>query len=153
MGVKSLQGSRSVVLDSWVRPASGGGAPKAPKARAPSRSTVDAWVPGPLGEVPRTVAVATAPLVVGVDPLGPVKNVDEAFDTIAASASGTAEVRRHTDNVMAWNMKWDLVNKAQKTFDFSYFSIERDAYGYAYLGALLAASVRGVKVTGITPGK
>jgi phosphatidylserine/phosphatidylglycerophosphate/cardiolipin synthase-like enzyme len=51
---------------------------------------------------------------------------------------------------MAWNMKWDLVTKAEKTIDFSYFSIERDAYGYAYLGALLAKQMQGVQVTGVT---
>ena len=78
------------------------------------------------------------------------KSAREAFDNLLCSASGPAKVRRVTDNVMAWNMKMDLVDKAQKTFDFSYFSIERDAYGYAYLGALLAARMRGVEVQGIT---
>lgn len=77
-------------------------------------------------------------------------SVDAAFDKLVSTAHGTALVRRMTDNVMAWNMKWDLVNKASKRFDFSYFSIERDPYGYAYMGALLAAKLRGVDVRGIT---
>jgi phosphatidylserine/phosphatidylglycerophosphate/cardiolipin synthase-like enzyme len=78
------------------------------------------------------------------------KNIDEAFNALPASSAAPGQVRRQTDNVMAWNMKWDLVNKAQKTFDFSYFSIERDAYGLAYMGALLDARMRGVEVNGIT---
>jgi len=77
------------------------------------------------------------------------RNIDEAFDSIKATASAPAEVRRHTDNVMAWNMKWDLATKATKTFDFSYFSVERDAYGFAYLGALLQQQYKGVQVTGV----
>ncbi len=82
--------------------------------------------------------------------MGDPKNIDEAFDQLKSSASGTTEVRRHTDNVMAWNSKWDLVTNAKKTVDFSYFSIERDAYGTAYMGALLAQQMKGVQVTGVT---
>jgi phosphatidylserine/phosphatidylglycerophosphate/cardiolipin synthase-like enzyme len=105
----------------------------APPVRSPlavSRSVVSTWPRTPAAPVPRSL--------------------DEAFDGLVASASGPALVRRHTDNVMAWNMKWALVTRAQRSFDFSYFSIERDAYGLAYLGALLDARLRGVEVNGVT---
>ena len=85
-----------------------------------------------------------------LDTLGHPKNIDQAFDQLVSSSSGPAQVRRHTDNVMAWNSKWDLVTNAKKTVDFSYFSIERDAYGYAYMGALLNQQMKGVQVTGVT---
>lgn len=130
-------------------PASGVATP-APVSSALAIAPTDALALAPADALAvRTAAIANSALT-HVNPLGDPKNIDEAFDTMIASSSGPAEVRRHTDNVMAWNMKWDLVTKAQKTFDFSYFSIERDAYGYAYMGALLDATMRGVKVTGIT---
>lgn len=79
----------------------------------------------------------------------PPRNVSEAFDDIKASSSGHTEVRRHVDNVMAWNMKWDLLTKAEKTLDFTYYTIERDPYGYGYLGGLINARYNGVQVTGL----
>lgn len=101
---------------------------------------------------PATAAAAPAavagPKAAGAPPMP--KSIDEAFETMPATATATGEVRRHADNVMSWNMKWDIVTGAKKTVDFSYFSIERDAYGYAYLGALLDAQLRGVQVSGVT---
>ncbi len=79
---------------------------------------------------------------------GSPRNIDIAFEQIASTSSGVGQVRRLTDNVMSWNMKWDLVTKAKKTFDFSYYTIERDSYGKAYLGALLYARIKGVEITG-----
>jgi len=136
--------------------------PKAPKAR-PARTELPngtaapslTGVPPPAAAAPSTASEALAAAAgtgpkYDYDQLGTPKNIDEAFDSLVSSASAPGEVRRHTDNVMAWNMKWDLVTKAQKTFDFSYFSIEQDAYGHAYLGALLNARLNGVQVNGIT---
>ena len=140
--------------------------PKSTKRATPAPATRPApaagWAPktaraaGPTAVAPKTIPEIAPPAVGGAAPaqqvaIGPTKprNIDEAFDAISATASAPAEVRRHVDNVMAWNMKWDLVTKAEKTFDFSYFSVERDAYGTAYLGALLQQQMKGVQVTGI----
>ena len=136
-----------------------------PPAAALAPKTAAGWGPKPtiaktVGVTPSTgfetaPARQTGPAIQVTAPTGPVigpkgpKNIDEAFDSIQASASAPAEVRRHVDNVMAWNMKWDLATKATKTFDFSYFSVERDAYGFAYLGALLQQQYKGVQVTGL----
>ncbi|MFO0599690.1 MAG: phospholipase D-like domain-containing protein [Myxococcaceae bacterium] len=98
---------------------------------------------------PQSAATASTSAAAAAGPAMP-KNIDEAFDTMPCTTSAVGEVRRHTDNVGAWNMKWDIVTSAKKTIDFSYFSIERDAYGYAYMGALLQAQMKGVQVTGIT---
>ncbi len=126
---------------------------KGPKPRpaahagAPAVSLNPPPPPATLGQ-----SSAAAPISSKVDllPKGDPKNIDEAFEQLVSTSSGPAEVRRHTDNVMAWNSKWDLVTKAQKTVDFSYFSIEQDAYGFAYLGALLTKQLQGVQVTGVT---
>lgn len=125
--------------------ANGPAAPQAtgftPTARAEARPTNAAVATTAVGAA-RAVALNDAPIPRPA-------SADQAFETLPCTSSGVGEVRRQTDNVMAWNMKWDIVTSAKKTLDFSYFSIERDAYGYAYLGALLDARFRGVEVTGI----
>lgn len=125
--------------------------PLPPPPAIESRLPAD-WQKARSIETPRGQSSVGAPISSPTDliPQGTPKNIDEAFDTLVSSASGPAQVRRATDNVQAWNMKWDLVTKATKTFDFSYFSVERDAYGHAYMGALLAQQLRGVQVTGVT---
>ncbi|MFO0727246.1 MAG: phospholipase D-like domain-containing protein [Myxococcota bacterium] len=82
----------------------------------------------------------------------PIPNdIDEAFETLPASSSGIAQTRRFADdNPLAWNMVLDLARSAEKTFDFSFFTIEKDPYGRAFLGAALYNQMRGVEVTGIT---
>ena len=131
---------------------SGGPTPQAGWGAKPRAATGPSTAPA----TPSTFNAAsvapktTAPVVTNAGPPGLPKNIDEAFETMPCTTSGTAEVRRHADNVMAWNMKWDIVTGAKKTMDFSYFSIERDAYGFAYMGAMLDAQMRGVQVTGVT---
>lgn len=123
------------------------------KGKAPGASAVTGATFQPAAPKAATSSAGAAGPVAaagGVSSAAKPRNIDEAFDQLQATSSGVGEVRRHVDNPMAWNMKWDLVTKAQKTFDFSYFSIEQDPYGHAYLGALLAAQMRGVQVTGIT---
>lgn len=79
------------------------------------------------------------------------KNVGEAFDNIKASSAGPAMVRRFADdNVASWNMILDLTRSATKTQDFSFFTIGKDAYGFAFLGGALYNQMRGVQVQGMT---
>lgn len=115
---------------------------EAPVAIAKPASTFEAAAPGP-----ETVPGAYVNSLVEL-PMP--KNIDEAFDTMPSTASGKALIRRHHDNVEAWHSKWDIVTGAKQTLDFSYFTIERDAYGFAYMGALLDAQMRGVQVRGMT---
>lgn len=83
--------------------------------------------------------------------LGKPRNVDHAFDTLLCSSTGKAQIRRFGDeNTHAWNMVLDLARKAEKSFDFSFFTIEQDPYGHAFVGAALYAQMRGVQVTGVT---
>lgn len=109
--------------------------PSAPASAKPSLSGASATA----------ATKAAAPVTPGLP-----KSIDEAFDTMPCTSTAVSQVRRQTDNVMAWNMKWDIVTGAKKSIDFSYFSIERDAYGHAYLGALLQQQLKGVQVTGVT---
>lgn len=83
--------------------------------------------------------------------LGMPKSAKEAFDTLLTSGAGPARVRRFADdNVGAWNMVLDLARSAEKTFDASFFTIEKDAYGLAFLGGALHAQLRGVQTQVLT---
>jgi putative cardiolipin synthase len=83
--------------------------------------------------------------------LGTPKSAKEAFDTLLTSGAGPARVRRFADdNVGAWNMVLDLIRKAEHSFDASFFTIEKDAYGLAFLGGALHAQLRGVETQILT---
>jgi hypothetical protein len=78
-------------------------------------------------------------------------SAEHAFDTIPATSTGQARVRRFADdNVNAWNMVLDLARSATKTMHFSFYTIEKDPYGWSFLGAALYNQLRGVQVTGMT---
>jgi cardiolipin synthase C len=82
--------------------------------------------------------------------LGKPKSAVDAFNTLLTSGSGPAQVRRFSDaNPMAWNMVLDVLASAKpgKELKSSFFTTEKDPYGWAYLGGLLFAQMRGVKVT------
>jgi phosphatidylserine/phosphatidylglycerophosphate/cardiolipin synthase-like enzyme len=123
------------------------GAPGAKAARAQAPAAPAPLEVGNLfnGADARVDTKALAPRQEGEPP----RSVGEAFDDIKATSSGHTQMRRHVDNVMAWNMKWDLLTKAEKSLDFTYYTIERDPYGYAYLGGLIDARYKGVDVKGL----
>lgn len=75
----------------------------------------------------------------------------DAFATLPCTSSGVGKVRRFADdNVNAWNMVLGLIRDAKKTQHFSFFSIEKDPYGWAFLGGALFNQMRGVQVSGMT---
>jgi phosphatidylserine/phosphatidylglycerophosphate/cardiolipin synthase-like enzyme len=84
------------------------------------------------------------------DELRKPKNAVDAFNTLLSSGSGKALVRRFgDDNPMAWNHVLDVIASARPggALKSSFFTTEKDAYGWSYLGGLLYAQMRGVHVT------
>jgi putative cardiolipin synthase len=74
-----------------------------------------------------------------------------AYDTLPCTSAGAGKVRRFADdNVNAWNMVLSMLRGAEKTLDFSFFTIEKDPYGWAFLGGALYAQMRGVETRGMT---
>jgi len=68
------------------------------------------------------------------------------FKDLPSVGGGVATVRLAEDNLEAWNARWDVLDSAKKTIDTQYFTLERDAFGFAYLGSLLHKMNEGVKV-------
>ena len=59
-----------------------------------------------------------------------------AFDALPVQP-GDARVRLLEHNIEAWNARWIMLEQAQTSIDVSYFSLEKDIFGYSFLGHLL----------------
>ena len=68
-----------------------------------------------------------------------------AFDSIKAPG-GPAKARILDDGLDAWNARMDLIENAKTSIDSSYFIVEKDPYGFAFLGGLLKKQLEGVPV-------
>ncbi len=69
-----------------------------------------------------------------------------AFDQIPTLGSEAGTARLLVGNVEAWNARWALLGDATRTLDAVYFLLERDAFGFAFLGYLLKKQKSGVAV-------
>ena len=68
-----------------------------------------------------------------------------AFDALKAPG-GPAKARILDDGLDAWNARMDLIENAKSSIDASYFIVEKDPYGFAFLGGLLKKQLEGVPV-------
>lgn len=68
-----------------------------------------------------------------------------AFDALKAPG-GPAKARILDDGLDAWNARMDLIENATSSIDASYFIVEKDPYGFAFLGGLLKKQLQGVPV-------
>ncbi|MBI4867407.1 MAG: phosphatidylserine/phosphatidylglycerophosphate/cardiolipin synthase family protein [Candidatus Wallbacteria bacterium] len=74
-------------------------------------------------------------------------DVDKVFDAISAkSKSGDAFVRLLTDNVDSWYARWHITSNAKKSIDCTYFIVETDVFGRAFVGLLLKKAKEGVPI-------
>ena len=132
-------------------------APSATTASVTTMATTPATTTATTASSTTTTAAARARVLGSVVPaLAPAPapraaNVEAAFDALPSSSVGDAKVRRFADdNVGAWNMVLDLARSAEKSMHFSFFTVEKDPYGWSFLGAALYNQLRGVQVTGMT---
>ncbi|HNY12638.1 MAG TPA: phosphatidylserine/phosphatidylglycerophosphate/cardiolipin synthase family protein [Candidatus Wallbacteria bacterium] len=69
------------------------------------------------------------------------------FDELARqSGNKTAYARIITDNPEAWYARWHMLSNAKKSIDTTYFIVDKDVFGMAFLGLLLKKAKEGVKV-------
>jgi phosphatidylserine/phosphatidylglycerophosphate/cardiolipin synthase-like enzyme len=87
-----------------------------------------------------------------IAPGGKAPTLAATFDAIPTAGGGAAKVRLLPRNTDAWNARWDMLTSAKTSIDASYFSLEKDVYGYAFLGALLKKQMDGVPVRVMTDG-
>ncbi|GMU58946.1 MAG: hypothetical protein AMXMBFR34_07090 [Myxococcaceae bacterium] len=72
-------------------------------------------------------------------------SVAVAFENIKAPG-GPAQSRLLSDGLDAWNARMQMIEGAKTSIDASYFIMEKDPYGFAFLGGLLKKQMQGVEV-------
>ncbi len=70
----------------------------------------------------------------------------QVFSADAARAISTASARVEVDNISSWNARWQMLSGAKKNIDTTYFSLDDDVFGMAFLGHLLKKQREGVTV-------
>lgn len=66
---------------------------------------------------------------------------------------GTSGVVLLTDPAQAWVARWELLRDARERIDASYFIVEDDVFGMAFLGHLFARAEAGVNVRLLVDGR
>lgn len=119
----------------------------AKKASAPAAKAAASTTPRASGlDSPRTAAPID---LSGRGPAAAPGTLAAAFDSIPAPG-GPTEARVLSNGLDSWNARWDMLKGATKTIDASYFILEKDAFGYAFLGGLLKKQLEGVQVRVMT---
>src|SRR5690606_22342543 len=75
-----------------------------------------------------------------------------AFFALPWEGDDAAKVVPLSDPTDAWLRRWELVHGAKHDIDVAYFILEGDVFGLSFLGALLAATERGVVVRVLVDG-
>ncbi|MBI3894055.1 MAG: phosphatidylserine/phosphatidylglycerophosphate/cardiolipin synthase family protein [Candidatus Wallbacteria bacterium] len=90
------------------------------------------------------VAILLFPSLMAVPALA---GVGEVFDSIyVPERQAPAFVRVITDNVQAWYARWYILSNAKKSIDTTYFIVEDDVFGKAFVGLLLKKAKEGVPI-------
>ncbi|MBL8952944.1 MAG: phosphatidylserine/phosphatidylglycerophosphate/cardiolipin synthase family protein [Myxococcaceae bacterium] len=77
-------------------------------------------------------------------------SLDAVFEAMPCVGGGPAKARVLSSNLDAWNARWDMLQAATESIDTQYFILEKDVYGFAFLGVLLEKQLGGVKVRAMT---
>ena len=109
------------------------------KQKRPARS-------GPAPLAPRAGAVSAFEPAKGK----PTASLDAVFEAMPTVGGGPAKARVLSTNLDAWNARWEMLQGAKTSIDTQYFILEKDVYGYAFLGVLLEKQLSGVKVRAMT---
>ena len=83
--------------------------------------------------------------LIGQDGQVPAAGADAAFEQLDIPYART-RVRLLIDNVESWYARWHILSNARVSIDTTYFIVENDVFGYAFLGLLLEKARAGVRV-------
>jgi cardiolipin synthase C len=86
-----------------------------------------------------------APVPVSSVEIAAAPSLAVAFDNIKAPG-GPAQSRMLSNGMDAWNARMDIIENAKTSIDASYFIVEKDPFGFAFLGGLLKKQMQGVPV-------
>ncbi|MFL5319404.1 MAG: phospholipase D-like domain-containing protein [Myxococcaceae bacterium] len=131
----------SKVTSAQDKPAAASTAPTQPVA-IPGHDGTSIFQTG--GATPATPVNAPVPVTSSSAPSA--KSLSQVFDALPTQGGGPANAKLLSKGLDAWNARWDMLTSANKSIDAQYFILEKDPFGYAFLGALLHKQLEGVPV-------
>src|SRR5687768_12887362 len=82
----------------------------------------------------------------------PPRSTREAFEELQP-AGGKTDVALLSDNATAWVERWRLIDGAKERIDATYFIVDPDVFGFAFLGHLYERAAAGVKIRFLLDGR
>lgn len=70
----------------------------------------------------------------------------DVFEDFPLEGSPDCRIRLLEENAAAWAARWRLLAEADESLDVSYFILNRDVFGYSFLGHLLHKAREGVRI-------
>jgi cardiolipin synthase C len=70
----------------------------------------------------------------------------DIFETFPLKGGPDSRVEPLEDNTEAWAARWRLLAEARESLDVSYFILERDVFGFSFLGHLLHKAYEGIRI-------
>ncbi len=102
-----------------------------------------------------TILLATA--TYAATPYRPVpdnRSLSEIFDSIkVAGRFEQTRVRLITANDEAWYSRWKMIEEARDSIDCTYYIVDKDIFGQAFIGLLLKKARHGVKIRLMIDGR
>lgn len=81
-------------------------------------------------------------------------NLKEVFEQISVTGNfENTRVRLVTSNDEAWYCRWKMIEEAKSTIDCTYYIIDKDIFGQAFIGLLLKKARAGVKIRLMIDGR
>jgi putative cardiolipin synthase len=82
------------------------------------------------------------------------RDLGEIFNSIKVDGkSELTRVRYVPDNDEAWYCRWKMIKQAKDTIDCTYYIIDKDIFGQAFLGLLLNRARHGVRIRLMIDGR
>ena len=82
------------------------------------------------------------------------RSLSEVFDGVRVDGSyAQTRIRLITANDEAWYSRWKMVEEARETIDCTYFIIDKDIFGQAFIGLLLKKARQGVRIRLMVDGR
>ena len=78
----------------------------------------------------------------------------KVFDSIQVPKGDiNTQVRLITKNERAWFTRWKMISDAKKTIDTTYYIVDKDIFGQAFVGLLLQKAKQGIKIRFMIDGR
>jgi phosphatidylserine/phosphatidylglycerophosphate/cardiolipin synthase-like enzyme len=82
------------------------------------------------------------------------RNLSEVFNDIRVEGGeGLTRVRFIPENDDAWYARWKIIKEAKETIDCTYYIVDKDIFGQAFLGLLLNKARHGVRIRLMVDGR